>query len=466
MKLIKELIHKEELILKKALALFCSLALMATSVTGCAGSPANSAASQAPSAAQSAASAEKKVLKVAALESAYGADMWKQVAAAFEKLNPDVKVELTTDKNIEDVISPKMKAGDYPDVVHLGTGRKLALTETMTKEKALTDLTDVLGMTIPGEKVTVKDKLVPGFTDTLVTNPYGDGKTYLAPMFYGPCGLFYNAGLFKEKGWTVPTTWDEMWALGDKAKAEGIALFTYPTTGYFDAFFYALLSEIGGPTFFNSAMTYKEGVWNTPEATQAFELVGKLASYTQKTTVANANDQNYKKNQQLILDNKALFMPNGTWVTGEMKDAPRAKGFEWGFTALPAVKAGGDRYSFTFFEQIWVPSAAKNQDLAKQFIAYMYSDEAAAIFAKTGAIQPIKDISSKLEGENKLFYSIYDNGAKAAMGGFASTNPVEGVSMADTLLGTVNSLVNGDKTVAQWQSGVAAASDKLRVAMK
>ncbi len=37
-------------------------------------------------------------------------------------------------------------------------------------------------------------------------------------MFYGPCGLFYNAGLFEEKGWDVPTTWDEMWALGDKAK--------------------------------------------------------------------------------------------------------------------------------------------------------------------------------------------------------------------------------------------------------
>ena len=51
-----------------------------------------------------------------------------------------------------------------------------------------------------------------------MTNPYGDGKTYLAPMFYSPCGLFYNAGLLEEKGWDVPKTWDEMWELGDKAK--------------------------------------------------------------------------------------------------------------------------------------------------------------------------------------------------------------------------------------------------------
>ena len=45
----------------------------------------------------------------------------------------------------------------------------------------------------------------------------------------------------RDRGWELPTTWDEMWELGDKAKAEGISLFTYPTTGYFDAFFYALM---------------------------------------------------------------------------------------------------------------------------------------------------------------------------------------------------------------------------------
>ena len=167
--------------------------------------------------------------------------MWAEVAAAFEDSHPGVTIELTIDKKLEDVISPAMKAGDYPDVVHLATGREAALTETLTKEKALLPLTDVLEMTVPGESVKVKDKIIPGFLDTLATNPYGDGVTYYAPMFYSPCGLFYNAGLFKEKGWDVPTTWEEMWTLGDTAKADGIALFTYPTTGYFDAFTYATL---------------------------------------------------------------------------------------------------------------------------------------------------------------------------------------------------------------------------------
>ncbi len=246
--------------LKKLLSLALSLALSASLLAGCANSGGNS-----------------KVVKVAALESGYGAEMWKEVAAAFEA-QTGLKVELTTDKMIEDVIGPSMQAGNYPDVIHLATGREKALTDTFIKDGNLVDISSVLGMTVPGESATVSDTIAGGFTDTSLTNPYSDGKTYLAPMFYSPCGLFYNAGLFAEKGWEVPTTWDDMWALGDKAKAEGIALFTYPTTGYFDAFFYALMYSVGGPDFFNKATNYAEGIWDTPEAKTCFDIIAKLAT--------------------------------------------------------------------------------------------------------------------------------------------------------------------------------------------
>ena len=409
--------------------------------------------------------AEGTTLSVAAIETAYGSEIWQEVTAAFTELT-GIQVDLVTDKNLEDVISAPMKAGDFPDVVHLATGRPAALTETLIKENMLEDITDVLSMTVPGEDKLVSEKIVPGFTESSLTNPYGDGKTYLAPMFYSPCGLFYNAGLFEEKGWEVPETWDEMWALGDTAAAEGIALFAYPTTGYFDSLFYALLYECGGAEFFNQATSYTEGIWDTEEARTALDIIAKLASYTEKSVPSNANNDNFTKNQQLILDNKALFMPNGNWVIGEMADAPRAEGFKWGFTALPAVTEGGDRYSYTYFEQLWIPSEAVNKDAAKQFVAFMYSDVAAEIFAKVGAIQPIVGFADKLEGDNKIYYSIYENGAKAALGSFAATDPVEGVNFADTVFGTINSLVSGDKTEEQWIEQIKTDSDLLRQALK
>ena len=279
-------------------------------------------------------------ISVAAIETGYGSQMWQEVTDAFTE-ETGIQVELTTDKKLEDVIGPSMQGGEYPDVIHLATGREAALTEQFIKGNMITDITDVLSMKVPGEDKLVSEKIAGGFTDTSLTNPYGDGKTYLAPMFYSPCGLFYNAGLLEEKGWDVPTTWDEMWELGDKAKEEGIYLFTYPTTGYFDAFFYALMYAAGGPEFFDKATNYEEGIWETPEAQTCFDIVAKLAEYTNPITPAQANDQDFTQNQQLVLDNKAIFMPNGTWIVGEMADAPRADGFKWGMTALPAVKAGG-----------------------------------------------------------------------------------------------------------------------------
>ena len=409
--------------------------------------------------------AEDVTITVAALASGYEEaypGMWQEVCDAFTA-ETGVKVNLICDKNLEDVIGPSMQGGDFPDVIHLATGREKGLTEQFIKDRNIAELTDVLSMTVPGESVKVSDKIVGGFTDTSVTNPYGDGVTYLAPMFYSPCGLFYNAGLFEEKGWSVPATWDEMWELAEKAQAEGSYLFTYPTTGYFDAFLYALMYSVGGPDFFNKATTYAEGIWDTPEAQQCFDIIAKLASYTNPVTPAQANDQDFTQNQQLVLDNKALFMPNGTWIVGEMAEAPRAEGFQWGMTALPAAKAGGNGASYCWLEQAWIPAAAPNLDAAKQFVAFLYSDAACAIFAKGGAVQPVPGLTDNLEGDNKLFYAIYDNGADAAMGNFAAYNAVAGLgTVREVFLDPVNGLVNGSVTVDQWVSDIKAASDQMR----
>lgn len=410
----------------------------------------------------------EETIQVAAIETAYGSEIWQKVTAAFTDLT-GIKVDLITDKNLEDVIGAQMQGDEYPDVIHLATGRPAGLTEQFIKDNNLTDITDVLSMTVPGEEKKVSEKIAAGFTETSLTNPYNDGKTYLAPMFYSPCGLFYNAGLFEQKGWTVPATWDEMWALGETAKAEGIYLFTYPTAGYFDAFLYALMYSVGGPEFFNAATHYEEGIWETDNAKKCFEIIGKLASYTNPITPAQANNQDFTQNQQLVLDNKALFMPNGTWIVGEMKDAPRAEGFKWGMTALPAVEEGGTGYSYTWFEQAWIPAAAANKDAAKQFIAFLYSDVACEIFATAGptaAIQPVLGIADKLEGDNVMFYSIYDNGAKAAMGNFAAFDAIPGVDTSSVFFEPVNSLVSGELTVEQWLANIATASDQMRANLK
>lgn len=75
-------------------------------------------------------------------------------------------------------------------------------------------------------------------------------------------------------------------------------------------------------------------------------------------------------------------------------------------------------------------------------------------------------LAETLEGDNKMFYSIYDNGAKAALGSFAATEAIEGLDTRSVWFDPVNSLVTGDKTEQDWIDGVKAASDQLRAALK
>ena len=403
-------------------------------------------------------------VRVAALEGAYGAELWNEVGAAFTAAT-GIEVEVTIDKNIEDVIRPGINAGDFPDVVHLATGREAGMTETFIKDMGLEPLDDVLGLTIPGESTTVQDKILPGFLDSNLTMPYSDGATYLLPMFYTNAGLFYNAGLFAEKDWEVPMTWPEMWALAETASADGISLFCYPTPGYYDSLMFSLLNVVGGPEYFQSAMRYEESAWSGETADKLYAIIGELSANTERTVPANGNDENYLKNQQLILDNAALFMPNGDWVVGEMADAPRAEGFEWGFTAVPALEEGGDRYAVTWMEQCWMPAGATNKEAGKQFMAFLYSDEAAAIFGSHNAVQPVQAAIDALSDERKPFYDIYSEGAKPALGGWAATTPIEGLTTYDVWFQPINSLVSGDKTMDDYKADILAASVRLNEAL-
>jgi N-acetylglucosamine transport system substrate-binding protein len=405
-------------------------------------------------------------LKVAAFEGGYGSEMYQQVVDAYKEVAPDVTIELTTSKTLAQELTPQVAAGDFPDVVILGQGAKEGFTEGFIRDRGLEDLTSVLDETVPGEDTTVGEKLTEGIVGNLNTNPYGDDQVYLMPMYASPTGLVYNKGLFEQKGWEVPTTWDEFFALGDQAKAEGISLFTYPTAGYLDSYFFALLSSIGGDEFYRDVVTYKADVWEQPDAREALELTTELLTdYAAPSTVGYANGQDFTKNQQTILDGTALFMPNGTWIANEMKDAPRTDGFAWGLAPVPAIETGGERYLTTFVENAWVPSGATNKDAAKDFIAFLYSDKAAAIFAETGAIQPITGLVDTLSGDSAEFYAAYSEpDVKALVGGFAATEPVPGVDLKATLFDTANSIINGTVTLDQWQDQVNEASNRLGAA--
>ena len=150
-----------------------------------------------------------------------------------------------------------------------------------------------------------------------------------------------------------------------------------------------------------------------------------------------------------------------------MADAPKAEGFEWGFMPYPAFEKGGDQYAVSFIEQMYIPKDAANIELAEEFMAYMYSDEAVKVIAENAkGVVPVKgsmEVATEyLEPLQVELLKMYDNGAKALIGVFAATNPVEGLNYSDVYVGTVDSVMTGDKSVKDWQTALQEATDKMR----
>ena len=420
---------------------------------------------------------EETVLKVAAFEGGNGTQIWEDIAKAFEESHDGVKVELEMSPELDKDLTKAIQNGDVPDVVYYNLGQPSGFTETMLKEEAIADISDVFDDEL-------KDKMLDGILDGTDAQPYGDGKIYLAPIFYTPTGFWYNATLVGEgKQYEIPTTWDEFFALGEQAKKDGHALFTFPTTGYFDATIYAMLAQAGGLDFYNDALKYDANTWTSDEGKKVLDTVAKLVGkdYTQEDTVSNANaDGGFKINQQNVIDGKALFMPNGNWVIGEMA-ASTPEDYEWGMMGVPKWSEDESQSVYTFTEQMWVPADAPNMDLAKEFVKFMYSDEVVDIClnnkttdkesgkeSDTPVVVPVKGAADKLpDGVTKDCYAAATaDDVVAVTGKWATTAPIEGLDMAKAFYGPIESINTGDMTVDEWQKQLVETWEKCADALE
>lgn len=412
--------------MKKIVTLLLAFVLVASIFAGCGGAKEETASG----------------LKVAVLEGACKADTWKQVCNAFTETT-GIEVQLTVCKDTNEL------AAVNADVVH--TGSASDLVDKFVKDNKLHDLSGVLGATIPGESVKVVDKIADGFLDSTVTMPNDDGKTYAAPVFYSPWALYYNARLFEIRRWDVPTTWDDMWILAEKALAEGIYLFAYYETEDMVSFMTALMYSIGGADFYNAVVSGDDGVWDSKEGRNFVKILDKLAKYTHPE-FKGLDDSQADKKQHLVVHQEALFVPNHTGVTTEMLMATQSISngtFAWGVMALPAVSYDDAPYSYSTVEQICIPADAVMKAEAEQFVAFMYSNKAAQILAAKSAVQPIKGISTIVDSGAKWLYTLYDDGAKAALGNG---------TIAPTLIESFNQMVDGTIKSSDYIENAKAAA--------
>ena len=277
--------------------------------------------------------------------------------------------------------------------------------------------------------------------------------------------MVYNKTLFEENGWETPVTWDDFFELGDKAKEKGIALFTYQGIypGYLESMLWPALASATGIDNMKAIASYTPGSLSSDEALKVFQNMAKIGSdgYLMDGTVA----LNHTQSQTDMMMNKALFIPNGNWMEGEMADAPRADGFEFGLTCAPVLDDGETRYVMSSVEQFEIPANAKNPELAKEFLRFLYTEESVKLFAeKANGIYALKKANEMVKGiVTDGVYNmndIYQEGTFMVFGWDAMPDTSK-VVIADSVFNVASDVMNGDMTAEQWRDGIEAAFEEI-----
>jgi len=150
---------------------------------------------------------------------AYGAAFFEETARMFEKLRPDVRVNLTGNARVHEKVRIRVMAGDLPNATDADL-----LYDKMIDAQQIVDLTPFLDGPDWEGTGRWRDRFLPGVLNRWTH----DGKVYGVPFAYAVWAIFYNKEMFAEHGWETPRTWDEFFQLCEKIRAQGIAPLTLP----------------------------------------------------------------------------------------------------------------------------------------------------------------------------------------------------------------------------------------------
>jgi N-acetylglucosamine transport system substrate-binding protein len=400
-------------------------------------------------------------MKFYAFEGGYGRAYYEDMVAQFQAAHPGTTVELLIDPEIGTILSADVAAGLWPDFVYAAGN---AVNDEYTRNRELLDITDVMDSDVPGRQGTrIRDYLVDGVLDSTLYSPYGDGRIYKAPFNIGPQGLVYNKNLFDSKGWKVPATWDEFFALGrELEKPENYvtidgrqvkrALFTYQGIypSYMEMILWPAIASALGPDGVNRIKTYTPGSFSSPELRQIVEIFSRIGpeGYLMEGTAG----LNHTQSQADMMIGRALFIPNGVWMENEMKDSPREPGFSFAMAPAPVLRAGQDHYIMSSHEEFYIPAAAKNPTLAKEFLKFFYSDASVTSFARhAGGVVAVKNAvelgRSYLSEGTYGMYQVFNTG-KFFLMDFDSLPPNSRLTV--DWFANLGLVVNGNMTVNDY----------------
>ena len=299
-----------------------------------------------------------------------------EVIAAFEKENPDIKVQyesLNWDSMFEK-LSVALTAGTAPDVATVD----MTWVPTWAALGGFTELDAFSGGTLNGVP------FAEAFTAGALEAMSYEGKVVAVLEDFDVYCLYYRTDLFKEKGLAVPTNWDELVEVGQKLveDTDGDGTPDKYLYGYWpDTFRWSQFLYENGGSILSADNT--KAVFNSPEGVEATQFFVDMVN--KYKFAFNIGEEPF---MQLLKDGRIAMFSDGPYMMGVLKDgAPEMAGM-WGVARHPyKVKPG----SYLGGTGLVIPAGAANKEAAWRFIEFATRlENAINVYKYAGAAPGLK----------------------------------------------------------------------------
>ena len=142
-------------------------------------------------------------------------DVFEQLEEEFNSTHDDIRLTISSPNDAMTVLKTRFVREDYPDI--LGIGGDINYSYFIDSD-ILADVSDYEGLS----------QINPAYVEILEGLEFvpTDG-TYGVPYVANAAGVLYNRAMFKEHGWEIPKTWEELMTLCEEIQKEGILPFYF-----------------------------------------------------------------------------------------------------------------------------------------------------------------------------------------------------------------------------------------------
>ena len=321
-------------------------------------------------------------LRVSAWESSEALEPWNKAIAAFEKANPDIKVQLeSVPQEYGTKLLAQMAAGTAPDVFQIGDGD---VAKYVNK-----------GVVEPLDEFIARDKFDTSvFYEGIYKIGQVNGKTYMLTKDYSPLVLFYNQALFDKanvpypkNGWTWQEFVDTAQKLtvkdGDKVTQWGVQLPDSWGDNTWQRGISPLIYQNGGDFLSPDGKT-AEGFLNSPATVEALQFYVDL--FNKQKVAPTKAEVAALQGVDLFQTGKVAMLWTGRWP---IKDFRANKDLKFGTVSLPVGKKAANAICWAGFAMY---AQGKNKDAAWKLMKFIGAEDGAKEFANY-ALTAVKSIA-------------------------------------------------------------------------